>query len=41
MKPRYRIFAAFSPNFLPNLTALKLRISNFELPNYLRIFSKL
>ena len=30
-------FAAFSPN----LTALKLKISNFELPNYSRIFLKL
>ena len=27
--------------FSPNLTALKLKISNFELPNYSRIFLKL
>ena len=32
--PRFcRIFTAFSPN----LTALKIKISNFELLNYLRI----
>jgi hypothetical protein len=29
------------PNFLPNLTALKSKILNFELLNYSRIYSKL
>jgi hypothetical protein len=31
----------FLPHCLPNLTALKSKISNFELPNYSRIFLKL
>ena len=41
VKPRYRIFCHIFTAFLPNFTALKMKISNFLLPNYSRIFLKL